>query len=323
MALSVSTLTDYIHENEDLLVVKSLFGARSSDLFRSEGNVMTGIKHAEKLNILATDAIFQDGTGCTRTASGTTSITQRQVTVGPIAVVEDICVKDLNKKYLSKSLAKGSDVNSIPFEKEYTDLKAETIAEQVEIAIWQGDTNSGNANLARFDGLIKLIDAATNEVLANQSQYVGSAAIEGGITAANVKAVVNAMYLALPARIQGKKDVRVFCGWDVFYKYINAFTDQNLFNFAPKGSEVSAENGEVFIAGTNYKLTAVHGLDGTNRLFALRTSNVYVGTDMENEEEQFSIMPDQFGDYLRFKVQFKLGIQIAFPDEVVSFKLHS
>lgn len=323
MALSVSALTDYVHENENQLITKSMFGARTSDLIASEGTVMTGVKYAEKINILDTDAIFQNGEGCTRVSSGTTSLTQRQVTVGEIAVVEDICVKTLNKKYLSKKLAKGSDKIDIPFEQEYVDLKASTIAEQLEIAIWQGDTTSGNANLSRFDGFIKLIDAASNEVLANQPVYTGVAAIQGSITASNVKAIVNAMWLALPARVQGKKDIRVFCGWDTFQKFVAAYTDQNLFNFAPKGSEVGADSGEVIIPGTNYKLTAVHGLDGTNRLFSGRMSNFFAAVDLENEEEDFDIMPDQFKDYLRFKAQFKYGVNVAFPDEIVSFKLHS
>lgn len=323
MALSVSALTDYVIENEDLLVVKSLFGGKTSDLIRSEGTVMTGVKFAEKINILATDAIFQNGTGCTRVSSGSTSLTQRQVTIGEIAVVEDICVKVLNTKYMSKALAKGSDSNVLPFEQEYADLKAHTIAKQLEVAIWQGDTDHGNANLSRFDGLIKLIDAAPNEVLANQPTYLGTAGIGvgTGITTANIKSIVNAMWLALPADITGADDIRIFCGWDTFNKYINAFTDQNLFNFAPAGSEVSAANGVVIIPGTNYKLTAVHGLDGTNRLFAFRMSNVFAGVDLENEYESFSIMEDQFKDFLRFKAQFKYGVNVAFPDEVVSFKL--
>lgn len=324
MALSVSSLTSYIIENEDLLVVKSLFGAKTSDLIRSEGTVMTGVKFAEKINILATDAIFQNGTGCTRVSSGSTSLTQRQVTIGEIAVVEDICVKTLNTVYMSKKLANGSDNNVLPFEQEYSDLKAKTVAKQLEIAIWQGDTNSGNANLSRFDGFIKLIDAATTAVVANQAPYMGAtplATVAGGITTANVKAVVNSMWLALPADVTGADDIRIFCGWDTFNKFINAFTDQNLFNFAPSGSEVSAANGVVIIPGTNYKLTAVHGLDGTSRLFALRMSNMFAGVDLENEYESFSMMEDQFKDYLRFKVQFKYGVNVAFPDEVVSFKL--
>lgn len=319
MALNVATLQDYVIENEDLLVAKSLFGSRTSDLIRSEGTVMTGVKFAEKINILSTDAIFQNGEGCTRTSSGTTSVTQRQVTVGDIAVTEDICVKQLNKTYLSKKMAKG-DNNELPFEQEYTDLKAKTIAKQLEIAIWQGDTASANANLNRFDGLIKNIDAAGSAIPANTS-----ALIQGGpvstIDTSNVKKVVNAMWLGLPADVTGQDDVRVFCGWDVFNKFVSAFTDQNLFNFAPSGSEVSAANGVVIIPGTNYKLTAVHGLDNTNRLFAMRMSNVYAGVDLEGEEDKFEMMEDQFKNFLRFQANFKYGVNVAFPDEVVSFSL--
>ena len=317
MALDVSALTNYVIENEDLLVAKSLFGGRTSDLIRSEGTVMTGVKFAEKINILATDAIFQNGTGCTRVSSGTTSLTQRQVTIGEIAVVEDICVKTLNTKYMSKKLAAGSNSNDLPFEQEYTDLKSATISKQLEIAIWQGDTASGNANLSRFDGFIKQIDAAGTAVAANTTSITTST----GITTTNVKGIVNSMWLNLPSDVTGQDDVRVFCGWDTFNKFISAFTDQNLFNFAPSGSEVSAANGVVIIPGTNYKLTAVHGLDGTNRLFAARMSNLFAGVDLENEEDKFEMMEDQFKDYIRFKAQFKYGVNVAFPDEVVSFKL--
>ncbi len=324
MALDVSALTNYIIENEDLLVVKSIFGGKTADLIRSEGTVMTGVKFAEKINVLDTDAIFQNGTGCTRVSSGSTTITQRQVTIGDIAVVEDICVNTLNTKYTSKALAKGSDPNKLPFEQEYSDLKAATIAKNLEIAIWQGDTASGNANLSRFDGLIKLIDAAT-PVTANQAPFMGTTPLAtnagGGITTANVKACVDSMWLGLPADVTGQDDIRVFCGWDTFNKFIAAFTNQNLFNFAPAGSEVSAANGVVIIPGTNYKLTAVHGLDGTSRMFSMRMSNVYAGTDLENEQEKFTMMEDQFKDYLRFKVHFKYGVNVAFPSEIVQFKL--
>ena len=321
MALVVSSLTDYVIENEAQLLAKSLFGAKTSDLIRTEGTVMTGVKFAQKINLLDTDAIFQSGTGCTRTSSGTTNITQRTVTIGDIAVVEDICVKTLNNKYTSKALAGGSETNKLPFESEYTDLKAATIAKQLEVAIWQGDTSHGNANLSKFDGLLKLIDAAS-PVLANVAAYNGTGVISAGtgITTSNVKAIVNSMWLALPADITGADDIRIFCGWDTFNKYINSYTDQNLFNFAPTGSEVSAANGVVIIPGTNYKLTAVHGLDATSRLIAARMSNVFAGTDLEGEEDKFTLMEDQFKDYLRFKVHFKYGVNVAFPDQVVSFK---
>lgn len=322
MALSVSTLTSYIIENENLLVMKSLFGGRTAQLISDEGTVMTGVKYAEKINILATDAIFQNGTGCTKVSSGNTTITQRQVTIGEVAVIEDICVKTLNTVYLSKKLTGGSMENKLPFEQEFANLKAMTVAKQLEIAIWQGDTGSGNANLSRFDGLIKLIDNAATAVNANQAVYGPNAITSAtGITTSNVKLIVNSLWLALPADVTGQDDIRIFCGWDTFNKFVNSYTDQNLFNFAPTGSEVSAGNGTVIIPGTNYKLTAVHGLNTTNRLFGMRMSNIFAGTDLEGESEEFKMMPDQFNDYLRFKAYFKYGVNVAFPDEISSFKL--
>lgn len=323
-ALNVTGLVDYVKENEELLLTKSLFGGKTIDIISAEGNLMLGVKSTEKISILATDAIFQDGTGCTRVSSGGTSLTQRQLTVGTIAVVEDICVADLEKKYIANKLARGANNNKLPFEQVYSELKANTVAKQLEIAVWKGDTAHSDVNINKFDGFIKIIDAAGTAVPANSATYIASGApiaAGTGITLSNVKAIVNAMWLALPADVTGKDDIRIFCGWDTFNKFINAFTDQNLFNFAPTGSEVSVANGVVIIPGTNYKLTAVHGLDGTNRLFAMQVGNMVFGTDLESDYEDFRMMPDQFDDYLRFKMRFRAGVQVGFPDEIVSFKL--
>ncbi len=323
MAFSVGSLTAYVIENEKQLLLKSLFKGKTASLLTSEGTMMSGVKYAEKINLLSVDAIFQAGTTCTRTPSGSTTITQRQVTVAPIAIVEDLCIADLDHYFLSKALKEGW-TNQLPFEQQYTEQKTAIIAKQLEIAIWQGDTNSLNANLLQFDGLIKILDAAATMIAANSTTYgVTGAPVSTvtGIVGSNVKSIVNAMWLALPADIQGYDDIRIFCGWDVFYKYINAYTDQNLFNFAPTGSEVSIANGEVIIPGTNYKLTAVHGLDTTNRLFSGRMYNFVGATDMLNEEEKWQLMPDQFNNYLRFQAFFRWGVNIAFPDQIVSFKL--
>lgn len=317
MAFNVSALTDYTEQNADKLVIKSLFDARTQQIIASEGTIQTGIKSSETINILDTDATFQTGGTCGFLSSGTTSFSQRSITVGKFKVNESLCPKTLEAKYTQKALAIGSRYENIPFEQQYTDLKAGTIAEQLEVALWQGDKNSANVNLNKFDGFVTLIDAATTAVDGN----TGNITVGTGITVSNVRSIVSGVYLALPQRVMGKKDVRIFCGWDTFNKFIAAYTDANLFNFAPKGSEVSAENGEVIIPGTFYRLTAVHGLDGTNRIFGLRTSNMYIGTDMENEEERWEIFFAKEADEVRFVAEWKLGCQVAFPNEIVQFKL--
>lgn len=323
MAYNVAGLTDYTKENEELLVMKSLFSGKTAQLIQREGNVMTGVKSSEKINILDTDATFQTGGTCGFLSSGSTTFTQRTVTVGKIKVNESLCPKALEAKYTQKALTPGSTYDKIPFEQQYTDQKSGTIAQQLEVAFWRGDTTSVDANLNKFDGLIKLIDAAGTSTQANAAAYIsgGAIAVATGITVANVKSIVAAMWLAMPAKIQGKEDIRVFCGWDTFNKFIAAYTDLNLFHFAPAGSEVSAANGEVIIPGTNYKLTAVHGLDGTSRLFTIRMSNIFMGTDLENEEERWEIFFAKEADEVRFIAEFKDGINVAFPDEIVDFEL--
>ena len=318
MAFSVGTLAAYTKDNEDLLVVASVFDAKTQDLIRREGNIMTGVKSTSEINIMDTDAAFQADTSCGFNASGTTSITRRTVTVGAMKVNEQLCPKDLEAKYTQKLLQAGSDYDSIPFEAEYSQRKAAKIAAQLEVAIWQGDTNSADINLNKFDGLIKLINAASGSTVAsNASGYIGTV-VTGAITTSNVVSVVNSMWRALPARVKGKSDVRIFCGWDVFETAIQAYITANLFHY-----DFDRTSGEFVIPGTQYKLTAVHGLDSTNRLFACRMSNIFLGVDLldEDKENRFKMWYSEDDDVVKFKARWKMGVNFAFPAEIVQFTL--
>ena len=95
MAFNVSALANYTEENAALLVTSSVLGAKTASLIKSAGNVMVGVKSSETINIMDTDAIFQSGGSCGFTASGSTTFTQRTVTVGKIKVNEALCPKDL------------------------------------------------------------------------------------------------------------------------------------------------------------------------------------------------------------------------------------
>ncbi len=81
MAFDVSALANYTKENEALLVTSSVLGSKTASLIKSQGNVMVGVKSAETINIMDTDAIFQAGGSCGFNASGSTTFTQRTVTV--------------------------------------------------------------------------------------------------------------------------------------------------------------------------------------------------------------------------------------------------
>jgi len=314
MSFSVGTLATYTKENEQLLVSASVLGSKTAGLIKDQGNVMIGVKSSEQINIMNTDAIFQDGSSCGFNASGLTSFTQRAVTVGKIKVNEALCMKDLERTYLQKALPAGSRYDSMVYSEEYSNLKASKIASQLEIGLWQGNTGSVDVNLNKFTGLISLITTAGASVInANSIAYHGS--VETAITDANVVGIFDSIYKAIPASVVDKDDMVIFCGMDTFRTYTVKLKTSNLFHYQFDGKA----NGEFYLPGTNIKVIAVQGLNGTNDIVAMRVSNLFIGTDLLNEEERFEIFFAKEADQVRFVAEFKMGVNFAFPDEIVKF----
>lgn len=314
MAFSVGTLAAYTKENEALLVASSVLGSKTASLIKDKGNVMVGVKSAETINIMDTDAIFQDGSSCGFNASGTTSFTQRTVTVGKIKVNEALCLKDLESKYLQKALPAGSGYDSMVYSEEYSNRKAAKIADQLEKTLWQGSTASVDVNLNKFQGITTLITAAGASVVnANSVAYHGS--VETSITDANVVSIFDDIYKAIPAQVVDKDDIAIFCGMDVFRTYTVKLKTSNLYHYQYDGKA----NGEFYLPGTNVKVIAVQGLNGSGKIVAARISNFFIGTDLLNEEERFEIFYAKEADQVRFVSEFKMGVNFAFPDEIVKF----
>lgn len=319
MAFDVSALSNYTEQNEKLLITRSMFGGKTAMVITADGNIMTGVKSSETVNLLATDAVFQSGGTCGFNSSGTTSFSQRVLTVGKIKVQESLCPATLETKYTQKALTKGSNYTSIAFAEEYTTLKSDTISEQMETATWKGDTTSSDPNLNKFDGFIKLIDGSGAAIAANTAGFMGGATVAA--IATNERKIVGGIVKALPAKIMGKKDVRIWCGWDFFSAFVDALVNANLYHIPVDGGVMNEDGGEIVIPGTTYKLTAAHGLDGTNRLFALRTSNMFLGTDIEGEENKWSLRYSEDNEDVRFSSKWKYGTQVALPNEIVQFTL--
>jgi hypothetical protein len=315
MALDLSALTNYVKENELQLTSAAIFSAKTASLIEARGNVQVGIKSAETINVMTTDAVFQAGGSCGFNSSGTTTITQRTLTVGKIKVQESICPKTFEAKYTQKALREGSSYDYMAYAEEYSAQKVQRIGAALETAIWQGDTASGTANLARFDGLIKIIDGlgfggAGDPIDGNPADLTT-------LTSANVISAVDSIFAVLPAALLDKDDVVIFCGNDTFREYVIALRTANLFHYP-----VDAANMELVIPGTAIKLIGVNGLNGTDKMFGLSMANLYLGTDMLNEQDRFELFYAKEADEMRFVVEFKLGVQVAFPDEVVYWKLH-
>ena len=313
MAFNVTALAAYTKTNENLLVTRSFFEPKTA----SRMQILTGVKSTIQVPALSDSLIWQNGDNCGFTASGDTTISARVLTVGRIKVNKEWCINDLETKYTQLLLSPGSNYDALPggIDAAFVETILGTTKEDVEKAIWRGDTASASSQLKQFDGLVKIINAASGTVQANATPFIATAVT--AITAANIISVVQAVYSAIPVEILDKPDLTVYMGVDHFRTYQLALTNANLFNFIATDNAL----GQMKIHGTNVNIVSTPGLTSTNAIYALRDSNMFLGVDLENEQEDFKFWYSEDFDLVRFKYRTKLGVQVSQVAEIVKFTI--
>ena len=301
MAINVSTLTEYVDEQRLPLISKAVLGSKSAKLF----NLQTGVKYKSKINLLSTAVTFGDGSTCGFNAAGTSTLSQREIEAGLVKVNMEFCDKDLLPTWAQHEVKVAAGAKSLPFEQEFIDGVLAGTNANLEKAIWQGDTASLDANLKAFDGLIKILDAEASVI-----ELVPS------IPPTTVSEALKLVYMAIPVEVL--EGASIVVGMDTYRSYVMELTERNLFHYNPV---VDAAN-ELVMPGSTTKVIGVPGLNGTKRIFAMDLAkNVFYGTDMENDQEKFIFKQDEKQGNHYLIINFNAGVQVAFPDQVVSYEM--
>jgi hypothetical protein len=305
MAYNFGNLNAYTDQERLPLITKAVFSARSAALFTKQ----VGIKFAAALNLMDTDALIQGGDACGYASSGTTTFSQRNITVGRMKVQETLCPRSLEQYWMQTQLTAGSTYDGVPFEQAFSEQKALRIAEALENAIWKGNTY--------FSGVNQLLNAASGSTISGNT---GAVSASVGVVTSNAIAIFDGIYNQIPQAILTKTDLVIFCGWDNFRTLLGAFKASTAVMYNQVDLAGLAD-GDIMYPGTNVRVIAVPGLTGTNRIVSTYLGNLFYGTDLLSDEEQFSIWFSKDNDEVRFQAAFKAGVQIAYPDLVVDFRL--
>ena len=177
--------------------------------------------------------------------------------------------------------------------------------EDIEIALWQGDTASTNAYLNRFDGFVKIIGAAT----------IGGTFSGTAWSEANSRTVIKGLATLVIANndvYQGNPTIKMLMSPQMAATYRFKLRTDNLFN-------TTGEESKLYAEGANIEIVEVAGLSGLNYIYAIEPENMYIGTDMANEEEKFKVWKSDDDQNLKFHAEWKLGVQIAFPSRVYRY----
>lgn len=311
MAFSLGTLAAYIEDQDFPLIAQMQAAGGLAEV----ADIQTGIKGSSHLQFLSTDVVFGSD-ACTRTASGTTALTQRTLTVGAIAVSENLCIKDLNgywAQVLVKKGAAGEEEMPSEIEAVYMEKKMNAMQNQLTISDFQGDTASATNNLSYYDGLLKIVDAG-----AAVDGNTGGVTVATTISTANVLAILDDMWSAIPENISNADDLSLFVPISVYKKYVVALKNANLFHYSGDGEQER-------LYGTNVALRPTVGLPGaagTERMILTRNANIVIGMDGDADEDAMKVRLDPVTEKnIFFDVTFKRGVQVRFIDEVVEFTL--
>lgn len=309
MGFTVASLTNYVNEQSKELLTALQFEAKTA----SYANIVTGVKSSQALQILTNSPVPQDGSSCSFNASGDTSFTQRTLSTAAIKYQDTLCPRTLETKWTQLLLKKGQNYDETSVPAAILEDILKQIKKHQETADWQGDTSSTNAYLNRYDGLRKIIKAASGTTVATASTW----------NSTNARAIIKNIIANIPAAMKGDPDVKIFMGYDAAETYRQVLMDANLFHVS---TGTGSQEG-LMAEGSVHEIVSVHGLDGLTGstgdnpfIFAFNPDRqLYLGVDMEGEEDNVDLWESKDDQNVKYSFRFRRGWQIAFPSEIVEY----
>lgn len=299
MAYNIAALPAYTSQQSKVFISKTILGTATIALLTSFGSFDPTAKGSEAIQLLDSDVVIQDGSGCGRNPMGGATLTQAILTVKNLMINQDYCVKDLIKTWAVEELKrtmKGVKYTDALFLDDIGNINTAKAALKLEQMIWKGDTTLADTSLKQIDGYIKKIKAsADGYVDLNPTDAVG---------ATNVLVKLRAAVALMPIELRDSEDFRVLIGSDWEALMIGELADKNLFT----------PNPEKFIFGTKNKYEVVPGLNGTNIIWAGRMTRLRAGGEMTEAKFEKYYSPETKRTY--FDSDFSLGVVPVYTSEM-------
>ena len=160
--LNLSNLTKYTDQLSGILLKESVLVGTTFDYI----SIQTGVKYADSINIL-TNSLTAAAGGCgTISPAGSTTLSQRSISVSPIKVEESVCVDEFEQYWIGMLAKEGSYNEMAPevFNQLYLANKVEKIGQLVEDMFWKASPSSralipgsGSGNLALSTGILDVL----------------------------------------------------------------------------------------------------------------------------------------------------------------------
>jgi len=288
---NLSSLATYTDEVGGELIRKAILEGETAKIIK----VQPGVKGSQSINLLDSTLYVQDGS-CGWSSSGQTTYTQRDITVCQYKVNEALCPQDLNDYWLGQLLTPGSYNETVPFEQQISELKSAQISQYIENLMWQATSAT-----TCFSGFKELVNNTADVIT-----LTGQTALSSTTALAQVDNLVE----AIPDDIVDRTDLVIFMSHSNYRKYLINYRTANYFHFNP---ENAYEDFKTFHPATNILVHPVGGLNASNKIVLAPAGYMVMGVDLMSDSETLKMFYSVDFDEVRLRSNFKIGVQIAWP----------
>jgi hypothetical protein len=300
---NLSSLAQYTDQVGGELIRKAVLEGETAKIIK----VQPGVVGSQAINLLNSNLYVQEGT-CGWDASGTTIYTQRNITTCQYKVNESLCPRDLNDYWLGQLLQPGDYNESVPFEEQISILKTQQISQYCENLIWGAD--SGTTCFSGFKQLVRQQGSTTSTV-------TGGIVVTGqtALNSTTALSQVDALIEQIPDDVVNRTDWVVFMSHANYRKYLINYRTANYYHYNP---ESSYEDFKTFHPATNILVHPVGGLNGSNLMMLAPAGYMVLGVNLMSDAETLKMWYAVDFDEVRLRSNFNLGVQIAWPEYVIT-----
>jgi hypothetical protein len=300
---NLSSLSTYTDEVGGELMRKAILEGETAKIIK----VQPGVKGSQAINLLDSTLVVQDG-ACGWSSSGQTTYTQRDITVCQYKVNEALCPQDLNDYWLGQLLTPGSYNETVPFEEQISILKTQQISQYIENQIWGASSAS-----TCFSGFKELLASGATATVGKSGNVIVTGTT--AISSTNALAQVDLLVEAIPDDVVNRTDWVVFMSHANYRKYLINYRTANYYHFNP---EDSYQNFKTFHPATNILVHPVGGLNNSNLLVLAPAGYMVLGVDLMSDSETLKMFYSVDFDEVRLRSNFKVGVQIAWPQYIIT-----
>lgn len=309
MATTTSITTSYSGEFAGKYIAAALLSAPT--LEKGGLTIHPNVKYKQVIQKVATDDIIKNAT-CDFDATSTVTLTEKVLNPEEFQVNLQLCKKDFHSTWQAAEMGYGAfDVLPKSFSDFLIAHVAEKVASAMESTIWTGV----NATAGQFAGLSTQI--AADAALPAAQEVTGTT-----VTASNVITELGKLVDAIPARLYGQPDLKLYVSQNIYKAYVRALGGFGASGLGANGYDNKGTNqalGDLMFDGV--PVFMANGL-AANTAWATPTSNLHFATGLLNDMNEVKVLDtsETLGDQnVRVIMRFTADAKYGFAEDCVTY----